>query len=48
MNVYIKYSAILELNLKFLICLFTVLSNFTYLFNAHKSLDRVLYKDPTY
>lgn len=43
MSVYITYSAILVLNLKFLVYLFTMLSDFTYLFDAHKNLDRDLY-----
>lgn len=47
MSVYVKYSAILIFNLKFLTCLFPVLSDFTSAFNAYKNLDRALYVDTT-
>ena len=40
--------ASLRFSLKFLTCLFTVLSDFTHSFNAYKNIDRALYIDTMY
>ena len=43
-----KSCASFRLSPKFLTCLFTVLSDFTYSFNAHENIDRALYTHTAY